>query len=97
MTKIRGVTVFPSHVEFLLSKYPELTGKAQIIVDKRTPSHDATLKAEVSSALSSSEEDSLARKLIFEVKNRVGITFNEVVFIPAGYLENKYRKVVIQT
>lgn len=97
MTKIRGVTVFPSHVEFLLSKFNELTGKAQIIVDKRTPKHETTLKAEVTSPLSSSALQSLKQEIVAEVKNRVGITFNEVVFIPSGQLENKYRKVIIET
>jgi phenylacetate-CoA ligase len=97
MTKIRGVTVFPSHVEFLLGKYPELTGKAQMIVDKRTPSQDATLKVEVCGALPSSAQESLRRTLIVEIRNRIGITFDEVVFIPTGQLENKYRKVVVQT
>jgi phenylacetate-CoA ligase len=97
MTKIRGVTVFPSNVEFILSKFPELTGKCQIMVDKRTPRHETTLRAETNSALSQTTEQSLKEEIVAEVKSRVGITFNEVVFIPAGQLESKYRKVIVET
>ena len=97
MTKIRGVTVFPSHVEFLLGKYHELTGKCQIIVDKRTPKHETLLRAETTGVLSQSAEISLRKEIIDDVKNRVGITFNDVVFVPAGQFEGKYRKVIVET
>jgi phenylacetate-CoA ligase len=97
MTKIRGVTVFPSHVEYLLGKFTELTGKSQIIVDKRTPKHETTLKVEVTCLLSPSSERALKEKITDEIKNRIGLNFNEVVLIPSGKLENKYPKVLIET
>ena len=97
MTKIRGVTVFPSHVESLLSQLTGLTGKSQIIVDKRTPKHETTLRVEANTALSQSAELSLKQEIITGVKNRVGITLNDVIFIPTGQLENKYRKVIVET
>jgi phenylacetate-CoA ligase len=96
MTKIRGVTVFPSHVEFLLGKYREFTGKCQIIVDKRTPKHETLLRVETAGFLSSTAETSLKKEIVDQVKNRVGITFNEVVFIPVGQLESKYPKVIVE-
>jgi len=96
MTKIRGVTVFPSHVEFLLGKFHELTGKCQIIVDKRTPKHEAVLRVETAGVLSKATEMSLSKEIIDDVKNRVGITFNEVVFVPVGTLEGKYPKVIVE-
>jgi phenylacetate-CoA ligase len=96
MTKIRGVTVFPSHVEFLLGKFHELTGKCQIIVDKRTPKHETLLRAETTGLLSQSAKQSLRGEIIDEVRTRVGITFNDVVFIPIGQLEGKYRKVIVE-
>lgn len=95
MTKIRGVTIFPSHIESLLSKFPELTGKAQITVDKRTPKHETILKAEVKSGFSQSDERQLKEVIIMEIKNRLGITLNEINLIPSGQLENKYKKVLI--
>jgi phenylacetate-CoA ligase len=97
MTKIRGVTVFPTHVEFLLSNFAELTGKCQIIVDKRTPKHETTLRAEAINTFSPTSERSLKKEVIGEIKNRVGITFNEVVFIPPGQLTGKYKKVIVTT
>jgi len=96
MTKIRGVTVFPSHVEFLLGKFPELTGKCQIIVDKRTPKHETVLRVETSGVLTQTSEASLRKEIIDDVKTRVGITFNEVAFIPVGQLGDKYAKVIVE-
>jgi phenylacetate-CoA ligase len=97
MTKIRGVTVFPSHIEFLLSKFPQLTGRCQIIVDKRTPRHDSVLRVETGSILSEAAERSLKEEVVTEIKSRVGITFNEVTFISPNQLEGKFKKVVIVT
>ena len=97
MTKIRGVTVFPSHVEFLLSRFPELTGKCQIIVDKRNPQHSTILRVEVGSDLSQAKERVVKEQVIADIKNRVGVSMNEVVFIPPGQLEGKFRKVVVIT
>ena len=96
MTKIRGVTVFPSHIEFLLGKYHELSGRCQIIVDKRTPKHESLLKVETNGSLSQTAENSLRKEIIDDIKNRVGISFNEVVFIPVGQLEGKYPKVIVE-
>ncbi|MGD0405048.1 MAG: AMP-binding protein [Candidatus Bathyarchaeia archaeon] len=96
MTKIRGVTVFPSHVEFLLGKFHELTGRCQIIVDKRTPKHETLLRVETNGALSQTAEISLRKEITDDIKNRVGINFNEVVFIPVGQLEGKYLKVIVE-
>ncbi|MDH5482939.1 MAG: AMP-binding protein [Candidatus Bathyarchaeota archaeon] len=97
MTKIRGVAVFPGHVEFILSIFPELTGRCQIIADKRTPKHEATLKVEVSGDPSMALQKSLRGKIVDEVKNRVGITFNEVIFVPVGTFEGKFKKAIVIT
>jgi phenylacetate-CoA ligase len=96
MTKIRGVTVFPSHVEFLLGQFPELSGKCQMIVDKRTPKHETTLKAETNLAQPRETENLLKQRIVSEVKTRVGVTLNEVVFVPLGYFEGKYKKVIVE-
>jgi len=95
MTKIRGVTIFPSHIEFLLNNFAGLTGKCQILVDKRTPRHEATLRVETENTLPVGAEEPLKSEIIAEIKNRVGITFNEIVFIPSGQLENKFKKVLV--
>ena len=95
MAKIRGVAVFPGHVEAILSQYSELTGRCQIIVDKRTPRQEATLKVETSRTLSREEQKSIREKIIEEVRNRVGVTFNEVIFVPNGTFGGKFRKTVV--
>ncbi|MEM2440181.1 MAG: AMP-binding protein [Candidatus Bathyarchaeia archaeon] len=95
MAKIRGVIVFPGHLEAILSKYPELTGRCQIIVDKRTPRHEAALKVEINRVLSEALQKSIKEQLIEEVKNRVGVTFNEVIFVSKGTFEGKFRKTIV--
>jgi phenylacetate-CoA ligase len=95
MTKIRGVTIYPSHIETLLSKFPQLTGKAQLTVDKRTPKHETVLKLEVKSGFSQSNERDIKEVIIMEIKNRLGITLNEIQLIPQGQLESKYKKVIV--
>lgn len=97
MAKIRGVIVYPGHVEAILSGFPELTGRCQIIVDKRTPKQEATLKVEMSKVPSEVVQKSVKEKLIEEVKNRVGVTFNEVIFVPNGSFEGKFRKTIVIT
>jgi phenylacetate-CoA ligase len=95
MTKIRGVTVFPSHVEFLLSRITGLTGKAQIIVDKRTPTHEALLRVESSHPIRPDFQKALREEILTEMKTRIGIKFNEIEFLPQGRLESKFKKVII--
>jgi phenylacetate-CoA ligase len=96
MTKIRGVTVFPSHVEFLLRRFNELTGKCQIIVDKRTPKHETMLKVETVCGLAQTAEEFLRKEIISDIKNRVGITLNEVIFVPPNQFKIKYPKLILE-
>ena len=95
MVKIRGVPVFPSQIEIILDRFPELVGKCQIIVDKRTPQQVANLKVEMNRTLGQGDRKYLAGQIIEEVKNRVGVSFNEVAFVPAGSFEAKYSKSVV--
>jgi phenylacetate-CoA ligase len=95
MTKIRGVAVFPSQVESIISRFSSLTGNCQIVVDKRTPKHEASLKVETRDSLDQVESKSMAREIVEEVRNRIGITFNEVVFVPSGTFEPKFKKSVV--
>lgn len=95
MTKIRGVPVFPSHVEFILNEFPLLTGRCQILVDKRTPSQEASLKVELSGTINMAGLKVLRQDIIEAVKNRVGVTFNDLTFVPNGTFESKYVKTVV--
>lgn len=95
MVKVRGVPVFPSHIEFILGELPMLTGNCQIVVDKRTPSQDVLLKVETTRPLSSSEERTLKAQIVDQVKNRVGITLSNLVFVSNGAFEGKFQKTVV--
>jgi phenylacetate-CoA ligase len=97
MTKIRGVAVFPTQIETMLSESSELTSRCQIIVDKRTPQHVVSLKVETNDSLSETGKRSLTRKIVEEVKNRIGITLNDVTFVPSGSFETKYKKSIVVT
>jgi phenylacetate-CoA ligase len=94
MVKARGVAVFPSHVETILSEFPLLTGNCQILVDKRTPSQDTILKVETVRPLSASEERMLKTQIVEQVKNRIGVTPNDIVFVPKGTFKGKFQKTV---
>jgi len=87
--------VFPSHIEFILNEFPVLTGKCQILVDKRTPSQEAGLKVELSEAVLQAAQKALRQEIVEAVKNRVGVTFNDLVFVPNGTFEGKYLKAVV--
>ena len=95
MTKIRGVPVFPSQIELILSDFSELTGKCQVVVDKRTPKQEAVLKVETSRELAKVVLAPLGKEIVGEIKNRIGVTFNDVVFVPSGTFGGKYAKASI--
>ena len=95
MAKIRGVPVFPSHVEFILGEFQGLTGNCQMLVDKRTPSQEAALKVEMRETLSQAVQKQLKGEIVEAVKNRVGITFNDLTFVPKGTFEGKFKKTVV--
>lgn len=95
MVKIRGVSVFPSSVELMLGEFPMLTGNCQIIVDKRTPSHNVDLKVETTRSLSSSEERKLEVQIAEQIKNRIGVTLNDLMFVMKGTFKDKFQKTVV--
>ena len=97
MVKARGVSVFPSHVESILIDYPMLTGNCQLVVDKRTPNQDVILKVETTRSLSLREERTLKTQIIDQVKNRVGVTPSNMVFVPKGAFEGKFQKTIVIT
>ena len=97
MSKIRGTPVFPSRFEFILREFSELTGESQLVLDKRTPRQYVTLRVERMKELSSAEENSLITMIRLEIKNRVGITVDEVILLPSGAFEEKFEKTIIIT
>jgi phenylacetate-CoA ligase len=97
MVKVRGSLIFPSGIELILDNHPELSGQYQIVVDKRTPRQEITLKVEPSTKLSRMQEDLLRQKIIKEMKAGLGVTVNSLVFALSGTFEGKARKTVVIT
>lgn len=98
MAKIRGTSVFPSQIECMLKRFSVLTGRSQIIVNKRTPKQEVTLKLEearVEETISKMMKKSIKEEIQCEIKARIGVSINNVVFVPFGAFENKYEKTVV--
>jgi hypothetical protein len=64
-------------------------------VDKRTPSQEAGLKVELSDAVPQAAQKALRQEIVEAVKNRVGVTFNDLAFVPKGTFDGKYLKAVV--
>ena len=64
-------------------------------MDKRTPSHEVTLKVELFNTIPDSEEQFLRERIPVEVKSRVGIAINKIDFVLPGIFESKFKKTVV--
>jgi phenylacetate-CoA ligase len=95
MMKFRGTSVFPSQVESILEQVHAPPGRIQIMVDKRTPRQEATLKIETREALSDAEQESMKTTLRDHIKNRIGVTIDNIVFVPFGTFADKVEKSIV--
>lgn len=95
MVKVKGTPVFPSAFEKPLEKSAELTGRCQIVVDKRTPRQEITLKVEMSRDLSKMSREMLRNRIRRKIKSNIGITLDEILFVPFGDFKDKMKKSVI--
>lgn len=95
MIKFRGTPIFPSQIESILEQVQASAGRVQIIVDKRTPKQEAILKIEMSESLSKTEQESMKITLRDQIKNRIGVTINSIVFVPFGTFGDKVEKSLV--
>jgi len=95
MIKLRGVPVFPSQIESILEQLKASAGRIQVVVDKRTPRQVATLNIETNGSLPESEQERLRTILRDQIKNRIGVTFDNVVFVPFGSYGDKIKKSIV--
>jgi phenylacetate-CoA ligase len=95
MMKLRGVPVFPSQIESILEQLKASAGRIQVVVDKRTPRQVATLNIETNGSLPESEQERLRTILRDQIKNRIGVTFDNVVFVPFGSYGDKIKKSIV--
>jgi phenylacetate-CoA ligase len=95
MIKFRGTPVFPSQIESILDQIQASAGRVQIIVDKRTPKQEAILKIETRESLSKVEQESMKTTLRDQIKNRIGVTIDNIVFVPFGTFGDKIEKSLV--
>lgn len=95
MIKLRGTPVFPSQIESILGQLQAPAGRIQMVVDKRTPKQEATLKIETRENLSKAEQESMKTTLRDQIKNRIGVTIDNIVFVPFGTFGDKVEKSVV--
>jgi len=95
MVKVKGTAIFPSSLEHILEDFDEVTGRSQIVVDKRTPRQEAILKVEAKTGLPKTVQQLLKMKIRNAIKSRVGVTLDEIVFVPDGAFEDKFQKSVV--
>ena len=95
MIKLRGVPVFPSQIESILEQLKAPAGRIQVVVDKRTPSQEATLNIETYRSLPKGEQERMQTILRDQIKNRIGVTIDNVVFVPFGSYSDKIKKSMV--
>jgi DNA-directed RNA polymerase alpha subunit len=66
-----------------------------VIVDKRTPKQEATLNIETNSSIPESEQERLQKILRDQIKNRIGVTIDNVLFVPFGSYGDKIKKSMV--
>ncbi len=95
MIKLRGTPVFPSQIESILEQLQAPASRIQIVVDKRTPKQEAMLKIETRGSPSKTEQESIRTTLRDQIKNRIGVTIDNIVFVPFGTFGEKVEKSVV--
>lgn len=95
MVKVKGTAVFPSSLEYSLEDFDELTGRSQMVVNKRTPKHETLLNVETRSDLPETTRRLLKRRIRNAIKSRVGVTIDDIIFVPTGTFESKFKKSVV--
>ena len=95
MTKVRGTSLFPSQIELILEKVHAPPGRAQIIVDKRTPRQEATLRIETREGISDADQKSMKTTLRDHIKNSIGVTIDNIEFVPFGTFADKVKKTIV--
>lgn len=95
MVKLRGTPVFPSQIESILEQLKAPAGRIQVVVDKRTPRQEATLNIETNESLPKAEQEKMKNSVRDQIKNRVGVTIDNIVFLPFGSFGDKIEKSVV--
>jgi len=91
MLIIRGVNVFPTQIEELILKHPELVPHYQLEITRPKNLDEMAVLVERSPAVGSAEGDAAGTRLAHLVKSLVGVTA-EVRVVPPGMIERSLGK-----
>ena len=83
MVKIRAVNVFPSTIEDVVRKFPEMGSEFQLILEKKGDLELVTVKAEPLPEVSQDDYPALKRKIEEAIVDALAIKI-PVEFIPFG-------------
>jgi phenylacetate-CoA ligase len=98
MLIIRGVNMFPTQVEELVLKQPQLSGHYQIVVSRDGHLDEVLVRCEVQPAFAASDRSSTARELQHRIKTLIGVSCRVEVLDPNGIERSmgKARRVIDQ-
>ena len=82
MVKIKGVPVYPTAIDAALRSFPELGSDYFIIIDSKNGQDEVTVQAEKTDAAIESAQ--LQRRVVKELKAKVGVTFQVEVYLPGA-------------
>jgi phenylacetate-CoA ligase len=85
MLKLRGITVYPTAIERVLRTFPELGMEWQLVVRRRTPTQEISVRVEAASQLSQAEKAALGDRVMDKISAQIGLR-PEVRIIDAGSL-----------
>lgn len=80
--RVKGLFIVPREVEEVIGRHPEL-GRFQLIVDRPEIRDRLTVKIELKGA---ADESRLRDVLTRELKEKIRVTADEIVFVPEGGL-----------
>ncbi len=80
--RVKGLFIVPREVEEVIGRHPEL-GRFQLIVDRPEIRDRLTVKIELRGA---TDEASLRERLLGELKEKIRVTADEIIFVPEGTL-----------
>jgi phenylacetate-CoA ligase len=92
MLIIRGVNVFPTQVEELILKHPELVPHYQLEITRPKNLDEMAVLVERSPAVGAADGDAAGIRLAHLVKSLIGVTA-EVRVVPPGMIERSLGKV----
>ncbi len=81
---VRGVNVFPTQIEELVLTTPGLTPHFQCVLSRPGRMDELTVNVEGEPGLDPNAREALARRLVAQIKDRIGVTAQVLVLAPEG-------------